>query len=96
MPILVTINTITSGASPYDVWVCDDCTTAGTCQYIDTITTVPYSFTLPTIFETYNSYAVKIEDSNGCSYCETSGPSAKQFQDRQYFEFMDGSEYGFQ
>ena len=52
MPIDITINNI-SGASPYDVWVCDDCTTAGTCQYIDTITTVPYSFTLPTIFETY-------------------------------------------
>jgi hypothetical protein len=95
MAIQITINSVTSGQSPYNLYVCDLCN-GGTCQYIATTSTIPYTFTLPTIFETYSSYAVKIEDANGCSYCETSGPSAKQFQDGQYFEFMDGSEYGFQ
>jgi len=95
MPILVTINTITSGASPYDVWVCDDCTTAGTCQYINTITTVPYSFTLPTIFETYPTYVIKIIDNNGCIYCSDQCFS-KQFQNGDCMEFMDGVYYDFQ
>jgi hypothetical protein len=67
--ITVSINTITSGTSPYNVWVCDTC--FGTCQYIDTINTTPYSFTLPTTFESYQSYVVKLIDLNGCVFCET-------------------------
>ena len=93
MPTLVTINTITSGTSDYDVWVCDTC--FGTCQYIDTISSVPYSFTLPPIYETYPSYVVKLIDDNGCIYCEDN-PFYKQFQDGDLFEFMDGEEYEFQ
>ena len=95
MAIQITINSVTSGQSPYNLYVCDLCN-GGTCQYIATTSTIPYTFTLPTIFETYPSYVVKIEDSNGCTYCETSGTYAKQFQDGDYFEFMDGGEYLFE
>jgi hypothetical protein len=92
--ILVTINTITSGASPFDIWVCDTC--YGTCQYIDTITSAPYTFTLPTLFETYPSYIVKIVDFNDCTYCITPVDAGKQFQDGEFFDFMDGTRYEFQ
>jgi hypothetical protein len=97
MAIQITINSVTSGLSPYNVYVCDQCF-GGTCQYIDTFSDaiLPFSFNLPTSFETYTSYVVKLEDSNGCVYCETSASSAKQFQDGEYFEFMDGEEYLFE
>jgi hypothetical protein len=97
MAIQITINSITSGASPFNLYVCDQCF-GGTCEYIDTFSasTLPYSFNLPTIFETYPNYVVKLEDSNGCIYCETSSVSGKQFQNGEYFEFMDGTEYSFQ
>lgn len=93
MATLVTINTVISGTSPYDIWVCDDC--YGTCQYINTTTTIPYSFTLPAIYETYTSYVIKIIDDNGCVYCDTPA-NYKQFQNSDLFEFMDGTPYEFQ
>jgi hypothetical protein len=95
MPVLVNINTITGGLSPYDIWVCDDCATSGTCQYIATTSVIPYSFTLPPVFQTYQSYVVKIIDSNGCEYC-FKDCDYKQFQDGQCFEFMDGDQFDFQ
>ena len=69
MATIVTINSITSGTSPYNVWVCDTC--FGACQYVDTITSLPYSFTLPSVYETYSSYVVKIIDDNNCVYCDS-------------------------
>lgn len=95
MSTLVTINSITSGTSPYDIWVCDTCSASGTCQYIATTSSIPYSFTLPTIFTTYSTYVVKIIDSNGCEYC-TDFCGYKLFQDGECFEFMDGTPYEFQ
>ena len=95
MPTQVTVNTISGGSSPYDIWVCDGCGTSGTCQYVATITTLPYSFTLPVMFETYSSYVVKLIDNNGCEYCD-SNCGYKQFQDGDCFEFMDGTPYEFQ
>jgi hypothetical protein len=94
MSYQVTINSITSGTSPYNIWICDTC--FGTCVYHDTITTTPYSFTLPSVYETYPSYVIKIIDDVGCVYCETSSASYKQFEDGDYFEFQDGDEYQFQ
>lgn len=89
----ITINSITSGSSPFNLWVCDTC--FGTCQYIDTISTTPHSFTLPTSFETYESFVVKLIDSNGCVYCETE-TIYKQFEDGSIFKFMDGLPYEFE
>lgn len=93
MATIVTINSVTSGTSPYDIWVCDTC--YGTCQYIDTTSTIPYSFTLPAIYETYLTYVVKIIDDNGCVYCDNE-LNYKQFQNSDLFEFMDGVPYQFQ
>ncbi len=93
MATIVTINSVTSGTSPYDIWVCDTC--YGTCQYIDTTSTIPYTFTLPAIYETYGSYVVKIIDDNGCVYCDNE-IFYKQFQNSDLFEFMDGVPYEFQ
>lgn len=69
MAISVTVGSIISGTSPYNVWVCDSCSIGATCQYIDTFSTSAYTFTLPTIYESYSTYYVKVIDANGCSYC---------------------------
>ena len=64
MPIDITINNVT-GASPYDVYVCDD--PINTCIYIDTISSVPYVFEVPQIMSTNTVFNLKIVDNNGCS-----------------------------
>ena len=94
MAYQITINSITSGTSPYDVWICNSC--SGTCVYVATTNTIPYSFTLPTVYETYPTYVVKIIDSNNCVYCEVASTTYKQFEDGEYFEFQDGEEYQFE
>lgn len=94
MSQLVTINSITSGESPYDIWICDSC--IGTCIYQTTISTTPYSFTLPEIYETYPTFVIKIIDDNGCSYCETGSTVYKQFQIGDFFEFQNNDMYDFQ
>ena len=94
MAYQITINSITSGTSPYDVWICNSC--SGTCVYVATTNTTPYSFTLPTVYETYPTYVVKIIDSNNCVYCEVASTTYKQFEDGEYFEFQDGEEYQFE
>ena len=95
MATQITINSISSGTEPFNVWLCDTC--FGTCQYIDTISasTIPYTFTLPTLYETYPTYTVKIIDSNGCVYCDVIS-KYKQFEDETIFEFMDGTPYEFE
>ncbi len=69
MAIQITIDSIVSGTSPYNVWVCDGCGTSASCQYINTFSTSAFTFTLPAVFETYTAYYVKIIDSNNCVYC---------------------------
>lgn len=92
--IIATINTISLGTSPYHVWVCDEC--HGTCQYIDTITSAPYSFTLPTAYETYPSYVIKLIDHNGCVYCDTLSVLLLQDQDGDITEFQEGGDFNLQ
>lgn len=63
MAILVSISSVT-GSSPYDVYVCQS---GGTnCFYISTINSVPYSFDIPSPYNTNTSYMLKLIDSNGC------------------------------
>lgn len=69
MAINITVGSIISGTPPYNVWVCDSCGVGGNSQYIDTFSTSAYTFTLPTIYESYTTYYVKVIDANGCSYC---------------------------
>ena len=93
MAKIVTINSVTSGTSPYDVWVCDTC--FGTCQYIDTTSTIPFTFTLPEIFETYITFVVKVIDANDCVTC-FEYTEYKQYEDEIFFEFMDDIPFDFQ
>jgi len=69
MAIDITVNSIISGTSPYNVWVCDSCNFGATCQYIDSFSTSAYTFTLPTAYESIPNYVVKVIDANNCSYC---------------------------
>jgi len=69
MAIDITVNSIISGTSPYNVWVCDSCNLGATCQYIDSFSTSAYTFTLPTAYESIPNYVVKVIDANNCSYC---------------------------
>lgn len=69
MAISITVNSIISGTSPYNVWVCESCDLGATCQYIDSFSTSAYTFTLPTAYETIPNYVVKVIDANNCSYC---------------------------
>ena len=63
MPIEVTINSL-SGASPYDIYLCDDPITI--CVYIDTITLAPYNFEVPSILSDQDNFTLKMVDNNGC------------------------------
>jgi len=63
MPIDITINNI-SGASPYDVYLCDNPVTF--CVYIDTISSLPYLFEVPSVMSNDNDFNLKIVDNNGC------------------------------
>lgn len=68
MTIEVTINNITA-QTPYDVYICDSGST--TCIYVNTVSTVPYTFSIPESFSNLNSYGVKIIDNNNCVIFKT-------------------------
>jgi hypothetical protein len=68
MNIDVEIKNIT-GSSPYDVYICDSGQT--TCLYVNTVSSVPYVFAVPSPFNTQLSYAVKVIDNNGCIITKT-------------------------
>jgi hypothetical protein len=63
MPKILTINDIT-GSSPFNVYLCDNPITL--CVYVDTISTLPYSFTIPDVLVSQNDYTLKVMDNNGC------------------------------
>lgn len=63
MPSKITINNIT-GATPFDIYVCDNPIT--TCIYIDTISTLPHEFDIPSIMENQDDYNLKVIDNNNC------------------------------
>lgn len=63
MPKIVTINDIT-GTTPYNLYLCDNPVTL--CVYIDTISTLPYSFEIPSLLTSQDDYTLKVEDNNGC------------------------------
>jgi hypothetical protein len=65
MPTNITISGL-GGASPFDVYVCDQ--TMATCIYVSTITPVslPYVFEIPSVYSSLTDFVVKIVDSNDC------------------------------
>jgi hypothetical protein len=76
MPIQTTIYSL-SGTSPFDVYICQFNLTG--CFYIDTITSgdIPYTFTIPSPYDTAESYCVKVVDNQGCviSGCSVVNPT---------------------
>lgn len=82
---------------PFSGYACD--VYGNQCQYIGSGTTFPIAFTLPQQFNTAPALQLTILDSTGCSiseiiYCTTGEP--KQFQNFEYFVFMDGDLYQFE
>ena len=65
MPIDITINNIT-GATPYDVYICDTGNT--TCIFVNTINSgsLPYTFKVPLIFESLPGFNIKVIDNIDC------------------------------
>lgn len=61
--------TATTGTLPLDIWICDSCESTATCVYYNTISSLPYSFILPSQYENNAVYAIKVIDDQGCSYC---------------------------
>lgn len=59
----ITITSVT-GSSPYNIYVCNSL--GGGCIYVGSATTVPISFTLPTIFDYAPLVTIKIVDSDLC------------------------------
>ena len=70
MPAKITINDIT-GATPFDIYVCDSPIT--TCIYVATINTVdiPYSFDIPLVYSSLTEFIVKVVDNNDCVVTDT-------------------------
>jgi hypothetical protein len=73
------------------------------CQYLGSGTTIPFLFNLPPLFDTAPALLLKLIDSEGCEiseiiYCqpEEDLTTKKQFQNFDYFFFMDGQQYNFQ
>jgi hypothetical protein len=66
MPTNININNI-SGATPFDIYLCDESNIS--CVYINTIpsSSLPYDFQVPTIMETQTSFNLKVVDNNGCT-----------------------------
>jgi hypothetical protein len=68
--MIIQITGVTSGTSPYDVFLCDTGYTScflisGSCQIPPTVTIETDNF-----FPNYDSIGVKLIDSNGCIYTE--------------------------
>ena len=70
------------------------------CFYLGSGSSFPFTFTLPSQFNTAPALLLTITDSVGCTlseiiYCETEG-KPKQFQNLEYFFFMGGDQFNFQ
>jgi hypothetical protein len=63
MSVQLTINGIT-GTSPFDVYLCQP--NGSGCFYVDTITTLPYGFSIPQPYDTSLAYMLKIIDQQNC------------------------------
>jgi hypothetical protein len=83
---------------PFSGTACD--VYGNNCSYVGSGTTFPVTFTLPSQFNTAPALQLTLQDSIGCLvseiiYCEVEG-DPKQFQNLQYFFFMDGTQFNFQ
>lgn len=63
MPVSITINAVT-GQSPYNVYICQSNGTG--CFYVDTTATIPFTFNIPSPYDTATAYMLKLIDANNC------------------------------
>jgi hypothetical protein len=95
----VVILSATGVTPPFSGTACD--VYGNNCSYVGSGTTFPVTFTLPSQFNTAPALQLTLVDSSGCSiseiiYCTEGGGPEKQFQNLDYFFFMDGDQYYFQ
>jgi hypothetical protein len=97
MATQVIISSATNVTPPFSGTACD--VYGNNCSYLGSGSTFPFVFTLPSQFNTAPAFQLTLVDSVGCSiseilYCSTAPP--KQFQNLDYFIFMDGQLFQFQ
>lgn len=63
MSTFITINNIT-GSSPFEIYLCDNPITV--CNYIDTVTTLPYTFEVPSSMSALTTFNLQVIDNTGC------------------------------
>jgi len=96
----IDITNITGLNYPYNIYVCD--IYGNNCILIATVSTnIPPTNTilLPPPFNMAPSVGIKIITSDGCvkfKVFDCTVPISKQFQDYEFFDFMDGISYDFQ
>lgn len=96
----VLITQISGFTIPFSGIACD--VYGNNCSDLGEATTIPYLFTLPSQFDTAPAFRLTLIDSFGCEviqviYCTGDViDSYKQFQDFEYFVFMDSEPYQFQ
>jgi hypothetical protein len=98
----INIQTITGINFPYTIYACD--VYGNQCTLIATlVTSVPPEkiIILPSQFDSVAAVGIKVIDGNNCErfevvYCNLLPPVPKQFQDYEYFEFMDFEIFDFQ
>lgn len=63
MPVEVTINNV-SGSSPFFLYICDNTLTS--CFYATSFSGAPFTYDVPSPWDTMNDFCVKIIDDGGC------------------------------
>lgn len=95
----VTIYSALNITPPFSGIACD--VYGNQCSYVGSGTTFPTTLTLTSQFNTAPALQLTIVDSTGCTvseiiYCNDLVGNPKQFQNLDYFYFMDGEIYEFQ
>ena len=98
MANFVIISSAIGVTPPFSGVACD--VYGNNCSYVGSGTTFPITFTLPSQFNTAPALQLTLTDSTGCTlseiiYCTNEG-QPKQFQNLNYFYFMDGDQFNFQ
>jgi hypothetical protein len=89
--MLITITGITSGSSPYNIYICDSNNTA--CFYVSGVTSIPPSVVIDTdnFFPNAPAVYLKILDGTLCEKLYLLECGVYSFQNTNIFIFMDGN-----
>lgn len=64
MSLQVTVDGL-SGASPFNIWICDN--PEVTCIYVDTVTGATFTFDVPQALIFQDDFTIKSIDNNNCT-----------------------------